>query len=893
MSSTDLPRPPTPNPPADTSVPASQGPAPSDPVPPSMPPPPPTTGSAPAANNNSTTMSAGGVLTVTRKQNIACDQCRGKKIRCLRASKADICEQCAAKGTPCTSNYIDGLANKKTRKSPLEDDAGSASGGGSGQKKKRKGKAAQEGETARRNGKGKQREAEEVVEDAGYRNGHEPGTMGAAVAEMGRKVDAVAAGGVFNSNGEGSKRPSMEEGIGDQPVDPLQLLSQITASQYPSLPASIPLPFQHSPPPQTPEEKQKALIRYILSPYPVLTNQYGYTDLASIDGCKRGTSDLWEEQGGAVWDEPPSEAHLGMDDHAMEELVNDLIDMYFAVAHPRNPCFDPPTFRARFRSPGTHPQGPLAHSVLAVALAWGTRFSDHRVVAADRAECTARDTRAASGGSSREGGGEGGRERSRLMQLAVIRAREVAEVNKTFRVPTMENVQALINIENLLGRYQVTYASAAVKHLISLGYNSPRGLLTIPGEKERTEAVFLWWAAVVSDGYRSVFHRLKPILSTEDWDIEPPPDSVLSLPSQPEELDHAVAWLSAAQSGASTCRALAHTLSHPRTPTSGVPLSILRTFIHSASLWRSAYLTKLGVPASWPANWDFLQATSACATDAFHHCLWLVVDRAVGEWGIAEERRGEGGRVAGGVGVEVESVKRRIKEESEHAALRITALVAVLAESGYLRLDALIIHHPIYEAGLHLAQRARPECLACIVALKQYAVSYPGIWAQAEALEEVYARALERGQGQGVGVGLGSASGSGSSSTPSTSHSAAQPNPYAHPTQGHAAPPTSSPLPNPWQTDWARSIGAGLPSNGGGGGGVTSGGISRGLPQLPVMPDTPAGSASVSSVSAAAASVGPDGEGRGEGGDARERMGEATAGQMNLGMFDFWPGRPM
>lgn len=79
--------------------------------------------------------SSGLIPGVTRKQNIACDQCRSRKIRCLRADKKDVvsftilicegethsspivlqCEQCKSKGTECTSNYIEALAEKKKK----------------------------------------------------------------------------------------------------------------------------------------------------------------------------------------------------------------------------------------------------------------------------------------------------------------------------------------------------------------------------------------------------------------------------------------------------------------------------------------------------------------------------------------------------------------------------------------------------------------------------------------------------------------------------------------------------------------------------------------------------------------------------------------------------------
>lgn len=75
---------------------------------------------------------------------------------------------------------------------------------------------------------------------------------------------------------------------------------------------------------------------------------------------------------------------------------------------------------------------------------------------------------------------------------------------------------------------------------------------------------------------------------------------------------------------------------------------------------------------------------AACSTDISHHALWLVLYRALEESGVEEERNGGIGM---GIEVEVESVKRRLKEESEHAALRIAALVAVLTENEYLSLD--------------------------------------------------------------------------------------------------------------------------------------------------------------------------------------------------------------
>jgi hypothetical protein len=76
--------------------------------------------------------------------------------------------------------------------------------------------------------------------------------------------------------------------------------------------------------------------------------------------------------------------------------------------------------------------------LLAVALAWGARFSESNILVSDREEMTARDQR---GGS-----------RCRVVQLLVIRAREVGEVWKAFRSAKMDNVVLGILMEPLFAR---------------------------------------------------------------------------------------------------------------------------------------------------------------------------------------------------------------------------------------------------------------------------------------------------------------------------------------------------------------------------------------------------------------------------------------------------------
>lgn len=99
----------------------------------------------------------------------------------------------------------------------------------------------------------------------------------------------------------------------------LHLLENLTSAQGSSLNLPLPLalslpnhPPPQPPPPLTPGEKQHGLIRYLLSPYPILSPVLGYSDVASIESCKQDQSDLWEEMGGKVWEEEPSEAHKSL-----------------------------------------------------------------------------------------------------------------------------------------------------------------------------------------------------------------------------------------------------------------------------------------------------------------------------------------------------------------------------------------------------------------------------------------------------------------------------------------------------------------------------------------------------------------------------------------------------
>ena len=93
------------------------------------------------------------------------------------------------------------------------------------------------------------------------------------------------------------------------------------------------------------------------------------------------------------------------------------------------------------------------------------------------------------------------------------------------------------------------------------------------------------------------------------------------------------------------------------------------------------------MPTKWPEQWDFLAAISSCSTDAYYHCLWMIVHGAIKEFGLQAELDAakDGGLPANAV--ELDSLKQRIEDEAQHGAARVASLVGTLTENGYLRLD--------------------------------------------------------------------------------------------------------------------------------------------------------------------------------------------------------------
>lgn len=69
----------------------------------------------------------------------------------------------------------------------------------------------------------------------------------------------------------------------------------------------------------------------------------------------------------------------------------------------------------------------------------------------------------------------------------------------------------------------------------------------------------------------------------------------------------------------------------------------------------------------------------------------MIVHQAIEEYGLEDEKNDRGG----GNHVELDSLTRRISEESGQSALRVASLISVLTENGYLRLDPYVYGPPL------------------------------------------------------------------------------------------------------------------------------------------------------------------------------------------------------
>ncbi|KAL4250756.1 Zn(2)-C6 fungal-type domain-containing protein [Abortiporus biennis] len=381
---------------------------------------------------------------------------------------------------------------------------------------------------------------------------------------------------------------------------------------------------------------------------------------------------------------------------------------------------------------------PLHNALVATVIAWGAKFSEHPVLAGDR----------------RCNNGQ-----SLFAKTIINRARELAEDLKVHRIPSADHVVIALLIEPMQNQnpddpngYHGFWLTSAIRLLLDLQINHKSVMSNIEDPEARGTMIFAWWMACLADAYRSVYYRRKPMLDDDDYDIDfytvgpVAPDIVEPHSPQPsprEQLEF-LGYYRAAHALARIARHMSRQLWRPATESDGIQLEVILTFYKYLQEWREEHLPRVGVPSNFHADWDFVSAVTACASDATYHIMWIILFNALDDFGVREVndivRTGSPGNALPNH-LQIENLKRKIAEEAMHGALRIAGLAGVLTSNGYLKLDSAVMHVSCIQAGTLLARIARPEVQNCIDGLEQYSYAYEECAEQAAEIKRIYAQA--------------------------------------------------------------------------------------------------------------------------------------------------------
>ena len=132
------------------------------------------------------------------------------------------------------------------------------------------------------------------------------------------------------------------------------------------------------------------------------------------------------------------------------------MEVFFQIVHTRIPLLNPAQFRNRFQlslSTQTAVENPLHPALVATVLAWGTKFSEHPLLVADR---------------QRPSG------QSLLAKTLIDRARDLAEALKVHRIPSADHVVIGLLIEPLQSRQYIPWFSPLSLLIPSTNYRKRR-----------------------------------------------------------------------------------------------------------------------------------------------------------------------------------------------------------------------------------------------------------------------------------------------------------------------------------------------------------------------------------------------------------------------------------
>ncbi|KAF8527530.1 hypothetical protein BU17DRAFT_39547 [Hysterangium stoloniferum] len=518
-----------------------------------------------------------------------------------------------------------------------------------------------------------------------------------------------------------------------QPLDTVQ--SFIT----PPLPSS---------PPTYPETPTARLLTYLFSPEPPShlypESLRGYKALPDYQERHHVRLDDWGEVGVKLQD-PAFRREFALD---LVEVYFEICHTRNALLVPsrfRSQLLAslPPLSQAppEATSPSALPQqSVVSPSILAAVLAWGAKFSEHPLIVEDRAADVSGTQRSRLARSLIKKAWE-------IAEAEKAHTFPTPDnVVACLLLDGLHSHH--VNDPDGYRSFWLNCALRHLLHLqASLIINKRSADRSLVEPEQRHGLTYAWWIACLADAFSSLFFRRKPVLEDNDYDIDfYTPDDALIAQSGAEGPDSekqlsAQAWYAATHTMARCAREMSRQLWRPCVHAEGIPFTVLLSLIREFNTWRIDHLEKVGVPGT-QVNWDFLAAVAACGHDATYHIMWVILYQALREYGIREvneaKRTGNGptnpSLIAPFTNAEVE-----VQKEALNAASRIAGLADLLTQSGYLRLDPNVMHFSIYSAGKLLAEFGREEVLMCINGLQQYGVSYDDAFDQAAEIQRIYA----------------------------------------------------------------------------------------------------------------------------------------------------------
>lgn len=431
-----------------------------------------------------------------------------------------------------------------------------------------------------------------------------------------------------------------------------------------------------------------------------------------------------------------------------DDFVNDLVETYFSVVHARMPLLSPQTFKKRYYERTSDVGGPPSDVLLAIVIAWGAKFSENPLIAADRSESAselqkayAQAQAALSKGETEKAaqitGAKGGVDqpiltvpaelrshgRNRLADDLVWRAQDIMDRLKVSRVATLENIQACLMTEPLLHHPSILmngnlnicgppshskhhsplfYTNGhwyviAIKHLLDLGINQKERVMAIKDPAVRGEIMFAWWLACFSDAASSMFFQRRCFISSQDYNSNPPAGNNASKEEATNPLsspDSYMEFYGSLHDLVIVQRRLVTINWDPKGPIDGVRIGEVEEIVEQLKQWKIDHLEKVGVPLPhWPPHWDYIAAVSACTSDINYHAAWIVLWRALDELGIYGSDRSNATSP-----IHQDRLKRNEVSDSDRwpadapSASRVQSLLATVQEealNGALRIAGL------------------------------------------------------------------------------------------------------------------------------------------------------------------------------------------------------------